>query len=345
VKLSDFDFDLPEELIAQAPLPQRDHSRLLVVRRDTGRIEHRLFRDLPSILGTESFLVLNSTRVFPARVWANRPGKRERIEVLFGRESGPGEWLALIKPGRKAPLGQELQIGTLVARVIRTAESGARTLRLQDGTDLISFCEESGEPPLPPYIHRAVNQTSHEDRERYQTVYANQTGSIAAPTAGLHFTAEVLGKLREKGVPVCEITLHVGYGTFQPVRCEEIEAHRMEPEVFALTDEAAASIGGYKAEGRRLVAVGTTTTRVLEYLARSPNPFAKGRSGLCDLFIYPGFEFREVDALLTNFHLPRSTLLMLVSAFAGQELTRGLYREAIAERYRFFSYGDCMLIL
>ena len=345
MKLRDFDFTLAEHLIAQHPAAERDASRMMVVWRDTGKREHHRFRDLPEILGREHFLVINNTRVFPARLRASRPGKREEIEILLLKELGAGEWLALAKPGRKAPPGQELKIGELSARVLEAKESGSRVLRFDSSSDLYPVFEKIGEPPIPPYIRRMKNQDLSEDRTRYQTVYARHSGSVAAPTAGLHFTDEVFGRLKERGIAVCEILLHVGYGTFQPVRCEDVEGHRMEPEYFRVDADTANRIRDYKAEGRRLIAVGTTSTRCLEYLAQENYSFEKSASGVCNLFIYPGFKFHMLDGLLTNFHLPQSTLFMLVCAFAGRELMLDCYREASAREYRFYSYGDCMLIL
>jgi S-adenosylmethionine:tRNA ribosyltransferase-isomerase len=345
MKLSDFDFNLPEGLIAQHPAPERDHSRMMVVWRQTGKREHHRFSDLPDILGPEHFLVTNNTRVFPARLRAARPGKKEDIEILLLKELRPGTWLVLAKPARKAAPGQELLIGSLSARVLESGESGSRVLRFDSKTDLHPIFEKIGEPPIPPYIHRAKGQDLDEDRMRYQTVYARHTGSVAAPTAGLHFTGEVFDRLAARGVAVCEILLHVGYGTFQPVRCENIEAHRMEPEYFRIDPVSANCIRNNKAKGRKLIAVGTTSTRCLEYVAREKDPFEQPASGLCDLFIYPGFEFRVLDGLLTNFHLPQSTLFMLVCAFAGRDLMVDSYNEAISKAYRFYSYGDCMLIL
>lgn len=345
MKLSFFDFELPEHLIAQHPLAERDQSRLMVVRRRTGEVSHRVFRDLPEILGPDHFLVVNTTRVFPARLWARRAGKQERIEILLAREEAPGTWLALVRPARKAKPGQELQIGSLCAQVREVRRDGSRTLEFAPAADLWPNIEKIGEPPLPPYIRRKAGEDLTRDRERYQTIFARQSGSIAAPTAALHFTPEVLRRLAEREIRLCEILLHVGYGTFQPVRCEDIEQHRMEPEYFEVTDEAAAAIRRYRSEGRRMVAVGTTTTRVLEHLSRGHGFLEHGVAGFCDLFIYPGFEFRALGGLLTNFHLPRSTLFMLVCAFAGRDLMLDCYRQAIAEAYRFFSYGDCMLVL
>jgi S-adenosylmethionine:tRNA ribosyltransferase-isomerase len=345
MKLSDFDFALPERLVAQHPAAERDSSQMMVVRRNTGQREHRKFRELPEILGPEHFLVLNNTRVFPARLRASRAGKNEAIEVLLLEELGPCDWLALVKPARKAPTDQRLAIGGLAAHVLEAHESGKRRLRFEPGADLRKAFEIMGEPPIPPYIRRHPNQDLTEDRLRYQTIYARHSGSIAAPTAGLHFTEDVFRRLKARGTPVCELLLHVGYGTFRPVRCENIEEHKMEPEYYEIDARNTRRIWGYKAEGRHLIAVGTTTTRCLEYLARQEHPSGTASLGFCNLFIYPGFEFRMLDGLVTNFHLPRSTLFMLACAFAGRELMLDCYREAISRNYRFYSYGDCMLVL
>ena len=348
MKLADFDFTLPDELIAQHPVSERDGSRMMLIRRETGKREHVHFRDLPDILGPEHFLVVNETRVFPARLRARRFGKNEEIEILLLCEESPGYWTALTKPGRKTPVGQRLQVGGIAARISAITESGNRVIEFE-GFDregnLLEVFEKIGEPPTPPYIRRKNFGDMHEDRLRYQTVYARQSGSVAAPTAGLHFTEEVLRRLDKKGVPVCKILLHVGYGTFKPVRAENIEEHEMEPEFFDVDADNAARIRVLKDEGRRLVTVGTTSSRCLEYLARAEHSLDCAASGYCDLFIYPGFEFRMLDGLITNFHLPKSTLFMLVSAFAGRELMLDCYREAISMGYRFYSYGDCMLIL
>jgi S-adenosylmethionine:tRNA ribosyltransferase-isomerase len=316
----------------------------MVVDIEAGTVEHRSFSELPEILGPGHFLVRNTTRVFPARLWGRRPGREERIEILLVREQAQGEWLALLRPARKAPAGQILAIGSLEARVLEVRPEGSRIIAFTPQPDLASQLECLGEPPLPPYIRRKPSDDFAEDRARYQTVFARQPGSIAAPTAGLHFTPEVIRRLADRKIPTCDILLHIGYGTFQPVRCEDIEDHRMEPEYFEVSDAAAAAIRQYRAERMRLIAVGTTTTRVLEHLARADTFLAHGTSGFCDLFIYPGFEFRALQGLLTNFHLPRSTLFMLVCAFAGRELMLECYRQAVELRYRFFSYGDCMLI-
>lgn len=345
VKLNEFDFSLPKGLIAQHPLAERDQSRMMVIHRRSGRWEHRFFRELPEALDPHSFLVLNNTKVFPARFRAHRPGRQEEIEILLVREEAAGDWLALLKPGRKAMPGQELQASGLRARVMEVRPNGSRLLRFSPAAGLRSALETVGEPPLPPYIKRRAGEDLSEDRERYQTVYAQHIGSIAAPTAGMHFTPRVLGRLGERGIPHCEILLHVGCGTFQPVRCERIEEHRLEPEYFEISEQTLSRITQWKSDGRKLIAVGTTTTRVLEHWARNRELLRCGCSGFCDLFIYPGFRFEAVDGLLTNFHLPRSTLFMLVSAFAGREFMLECYREAIRSRYRFFSYGDCMLIV
>ncbi len=345
MELSDFSFELPERLVAQHPAPERDNSQMMVVWRKSGRREHHRFRELPDILGPEHFLVINNTRVFPARLRASREGKHEEIEVLLLRESDARDWLALVKPARKAPPGQRLVFGELSAQVVEATESGSRVLRFDPGVDLKQAFERIGEPPTPPYIRRRRDQDHTEDRLRYQTIYARHSGSVAAPTAGLHFTKEVFRRLETRGTPVCKVLLHVGYGTFQPVRSENIKEHRMEPEYYEIDNATALRIRDFKAEGRLLVAVGTTTTRCLEFVARQENSFDHASSGFCNLFIYPGFEFRMLDGLITNFHLPRSTLFVLTCAFAGRELMLDCYHEAISKNYRFYSYGDCMLLL
>lgn len=345
MNINEFDFDLPEGLIAQAPAPERDSSKMMVVWRDTGKREHHIFRDLPDILTSEYFLVVNNTRVFPARLRASRPGKQEEIEILLLREVAPRDWMALVRPARKTRPGERILIGGLPAVVLEVSESGIRVFRFESDRDPRQMFEELGEPPLPPYIHREKGRDLDEDRLRYQTVYARHSGSVAAPTAGLHFTDEIIQQLNNRGIPVCEVLLHVGYGTFQPVRCENVQDHPMEPEYYELDTATARRISGYKSEGRRLIAVGTTTTRCLEYVAQQEGNITKASSGFCNLFIYPGFRFKILDGLLTNFHLPRSTLFMLGCAFAGRELMLDCYREAVANSYRFYSYGDCMLIL
>jgi S-adenosylmethionine:tRNA ribosyltransferase-isomerase len=345
LKLSLFDFDLPEQQIAQRPAHERDESRLMVVDHARKSMEHRVFRELPEILGAEHFIVMNNTKVFPARLRASRSGRGDSIELLLVREEVPGEWIALVKPGKKALVGQSLKVGGAEVLVTAIRPDGSRLIKVEDRARFHEIIDLIGEPPLPPYIRREAKESLAEDRIRYQTVYAKRSGSIAAPTAGLHFTPEIIKNIGLKGINRCEILLHVGPGTFQPVRCEEIEEHRLEPEYFEIEDGVAETIGREKTAGKKLVAVGTTTTRTLEsWIRRKGEPW-KGASGFCDLFIYPGFEFKAVDVLLTNFHLPRSTLFMLVCALAGRDFMLECYREAVRTGYRFFSYGDCMIIV
>jgi S-adenosylmethionine:tRNA ribosyltransferase-isomerase len=343
VKVGDFDYHLPKELIAQRPSPTRDESRLMLIRRKERRWEHHIFRELPGLLTPGDLLVWNTTRVFPARLQARRPGKDESVELLLVRQVSAGTWQALLKPARKAKPGQLLEVRSRKATVLEVLPDGSRIVRFDEPDSLAEHLERFGMPPLPPYIQRDPHEDFGEDRARYQTVYARETGSVAAPTAGLHFTPEVIRDLDARGVTRSEVLLHVGYGTFQPVRVEEVEQHRMHPETYVLPDRSAEAINLQRASGGRVIAVGTTTTRVLESVGRSGR--VEAAAGTCDLFIYPGFEFRILDALITNFHLPKSTLLMLVCAFAGTEFTLQCYAEAVRNKYRFFSYGDCMLIL
>ncbi len=361
--VSDFDFHLPEGLIAQEPLADRSGSRLLHLRRETGQFEDRKFTDFPELLGPSDLLVVNNSRVFPARLFGRRSGLHAqpvsrrnpaakdflqgRVEVLLTRQLGPQEWQALVRPGRKMGVGERITFGEgreLEAEIIARGEYGERTLRFGPVPDFFAVVQELGHVPLPPYIAR---EDREEDRERYQTVYARPEarGSVAAPTAGLHFTPQVLEQVRARGIGTAELTLHVGLGTFQPVHVARVEDHKMHGESFSISETAAAQINQARVEGRRVVAVGTTTVRTLEYAARQSN---QGRiqagCGVADIFIYPGFPFRVTGALLTNFHLPQSTLLMLVSAFAGRESILRAYEHAVGERYRFFSYGDCMFI-
>jgi len=422
--VSDFDYHLPPELIAQEPLPERATSRLLHLVRDTGLLEDLGFGDFPELLRPGDLVVFNNTRVFPARLYGHRSGARSqpvsprnpaageflkgRVEVLLtspvegpsavgGRLSGgvasssaeksnvspadhrspitdrPLIWNALVRPGRKIGVGERLFLGDLNelrAEVIARGEFGERTLRFAPVDDFFAVVERIGHVPLPPYIDRPDRPA---DRERYQTVYARARGSVAAPTAGLHFTPEILERLRQRGIETAEVTLHVGLGTFQPVHVERVEQHKLHREWYSISQEAASRINRAWRAGRRIVAIGTTTVRTLEYAAllaaaeggrrheilgnreRSPGEGAGAHtsengsciqpgSGEADLFIYPGFQFRVVGALLTNFHLPKSTLLMLVSAFAGRERVLAAYQHAVEQRYRFYSYGDCMFI-
>lgn len=340
MRVSDFDYYLPEELIAQTPVEPRDAARLLVVDRETGRMEHRIFRQLPDYLRAGDVLVLNDTRVMPARLYGVKAPTGGRVEVLLLGRRGPDEWEALVRPGRRLPVGSEIVFGEgkLSARVIDRTEAGGRVLRFVPGDDLDERLRELGQVPLPPYIRAPLANP-----ERYQTVYARDAGSAAAPTAGLHFTPELLATLREMGVEIAYLTLHVGLGTFRPVQAERIEEHRMHAEYFSVPETTAHVVNAAKREGRRVVAVGTTVARTLE--ASADNGEIRCGDGWTDLFIYPGYQWKIVSTLITNFHLPRSTLLMLVSAFLGRERTLAAYEEAVRQRYRFYSFGDAMLIL
>ncbi|MFC4078331.1 tRNA preQ1(34) S-adenosylmethionine ribosyltransferase-isomerase QueA [Salinithrix halophila] len=338
-----FDFDLPEELIAQTPLKDRSSSRLMVLDRKDGSVQHRRFPDLLEYLQPGDVLVLNNTRVRPARLIGSKEETGARIEVLLLKPLGEDRWEALVKPAKRVKPGTVVQFGNgkLRAVVEREAEvAGGRIFRLEYAvSDLEKLLEELGKMPLPPYIHEEL-----EEGERYQTVYSAEVGSAAAPTAGLHFTPELLRRAEEKGVRVATLTLHVGLGTFRPVSAESVEEHRMHAEYYELSEEAAGLIREAQSNGNRVVAVGTTSVRTLETIARDFGE-VRAASGWTDIFIYPGYEYRVVDRLLTNFHLPKSTLIMLVSAFAGTEFTLQAYREAVEERYRFFSFGDAMLIV
>lgn len=363
MRVSDFNFQLPEELIAQEPLADRSASRLLHLWSDTGKFEDRKFADFPGLLRGDDLLVVNNSRVFPARLLGRRSGLHAqplsprnpaakdflhgRVEVLLTRQLGPLLWQALVRPGRKIGVGEKMWFGEnneLEAEVVARGEFGERTLRFRPVPDFFGLVEKLGHVPLPPYIAR---EDRPQDRERYQTVYAraDARGSVAAPTAGLHFTPQILREIGERGVEIAEITLHVGLGTFQPVHVANVEEHRMQRESFFIPESAAAQINRALEQGRRIVAVGTTSVRTLEHAAlQIADGTIRAGSGEADVFIYPGFEFRVVGALLTNFHLPQSTLLMLVSAFAGRENILRAYEHAVQERYRFFSYGDCMFI-
>lgn len=343
VRVSDFDYELPAELIAQHPLPHRDDSRLMVVDRNSGTVRHGRFREFSALMSAGDVLVLNDTRVLPARLWGE--SGEVKIEFLFVREIGPGLWEVLCRPAKRVREGGAILFPRgVTARVAGLADEGRRILDFGK-TDVRALLHEAGYAPLPPYIKRAKQdeRTRPVDIDRYQTVFAKKEGAIAAPTAGLHFTPGVLRALSDGGVDVRRVTLDVGLATFQPVRAELVADHKMLEESYTVSPAAAKAINTAKAEGRPVAAVGTTVVRTLES-AWSEGAVHPGR-GATSLFITPGFEFRIVDRLLTNFHLPQSTLLMLVSAFAGYELTMAAYREAVRERYRFFSYGDAMLIL
>ena len=348
VLVSDFDFDLPDDLIAQQPAA-RGESRLMVVHRGSGAIEHASVADLPRFLRRGDLLVANKTRVFAARLLGHRDPSGGQVEcLLIGRTAETDEWQALMHPGQKLKPGSRVRFegaaGVLRAEVIGHHHFGRRTIRLtaDSGGDVDALIDALGHVPLPPYIKRP---DSTADRERYQTVFAETRGSVAAPTAGLHFTRELLSKLSDAGVEQTAITLHVGYGTFKPVRSETVEEHVVDPEHYDISLDASEAIGAAKTEGRRVVAVGTTTTRALEDAATHGEGRVTAGARDARTFIYPGFRFQVVDALMTNFHVPRSSLLMLVAAFAGRERILAAYREAVAERYRFYSYGDAMLIL
>ena len=343
--ISDFDYELPEELIAQQPLSERDASRMLVINRATGTLEDGHFVSLPNYLNAGDCLVLNNTRVFPARLLGRRTPTGGNIEILLLREIETGKWQVLARPARRLQAGSQLEFRQLKLRgkVVEVLDDGTRVIHFEPSDDLLKVIEEIGEPPLPPYIRRDSGAAS-EDRDRYQTIYAQETGAIAAPTAGLHFTPHILEELKQNGVRLAEITLHVGYGTFEPVRVDDVANHHVLAERFVISNEAASVINDCRSAGGRVVAVGTTTTRALESSV-SESAQILSADGVADLTIRPGYSFRAVDALLTNFHLPRSSLLLLVSAFAGQTFTLEAYRHAIRERYRFYSYGDCMLIL
>ena len=350
--ISDFDYELPDELIAQRPAAERDASRMLVVDRAGALWRDSHFRELPAELSERDVLVLNNTRVFPARLAGRREPSGGHVEIFLIEERAPAVWDALARPARRLQRGQLISFGDgrLRAEVLEAHADGRRTLRFRAGEDFHALLEEFGEVPLPPYIKRGAadgegdrDARQREDRERYQTVYAQARGAIAAPTAGLHFTPRVLDRLRSRGVRTVELTLHVGYGTFAPVRVEDLSGHAVEPERYQITGEAAEVLNAARAEGRRLVAVGTTTVRALESAADGRGRFAAG-AGLATLTITPGYKFKATGALVTNFHLPRSSLLVLVASLAGRDLVLAAYRHAVAARYRFYSYGDCMLI-
>jgi S-adenosylmethionine:tRNA ribosyltransferase-isomerase len=347
VDVRDFDFDLPAELIAQEPPPERGGARLLVLNRRTGAIVHGSIRDLPHLLVPGDLLVLNNTRVVPARLVGRRVPSGGGVECLLLGRTGEDTWEALVHPGQKLKPGSRVVFEgsrTIDGEILERKFHGRRVVRLstRDGSTVDDAIDAIGHVPLPPYIKRADRGS---DRERYQTVFARARGSVAAPTAGLHFDEALLDACTSAGIEIAEITLHVGYGTFQPVRVERIEDHRLEPERYEVGEKAAEAIASARARGRRIVAVGTTTTRTLEAAARAHGGAVVSGAGSSWLFIYPGVEFLVVTGLLTNFHLPRSSLLMLVSAFAGRELVMAAYHDAIAARYRFYSYGDAMLIL
>ena len=343
--ISEFDYELPEELVAQQPLPQRDSSRMMVVDRKKKAWVDTSFSSLPDYVRQNDVLVINNTRVFPARLLGQRDPSGGRVEVLLVRQRGPLVWDTLVKPGARLKQGARLKFGDsrLRAEVLDAPGNGLRQLRFEFEGPWEAVLEEVGETPLPPYIKRPSG-TSDNDRKRYQTVFARERGAVAAPTAGLHFTPEVIDRIRARNAKVVEITLHVGYGTFEPVRVDEVEQHRVAPEVFRIDQETAAVINETRSNGGRVVAIGTTTTRALES-AVTPEGKIEAREQETALTITPGFKFQVANALLTNFHLPRSSLLLLVSAFGGQNFVLDAYRYAVAARFRFYSYGDCMFVI
>jgi S-adenosylmethionine:tRNA ribosyltransferase-isomerase len=365
VRIADFDFHLPAELIAHEPAPRRDASRLLVLDRKSDSLAHGKFPDLLTYLRAGDVLVLNNTRVIPARLHAANPKTGGAFEILLLEENAVNDWWAMMRPAKRAPIGTEVSIldtrgegSAITAMVIDTNEEGHRRLRftqraLADSREVFNIAEsldELGQMPLPPYIKRDAHDPLKTDGVRYQTVYAREKGSVAAPTAGLHFTHELLEQITARGVEVCHITLHVGLGTFAPVKADEVEHHRMHFERFHIGETTAQKVNAAKAEQRRVIAVGTTTVRVLESIAQRHDRVIAS-AGKTNIFIYPPFQFRIIDGLVTNFHLPRSTLLMLASAFAspgekrGREKILAAYADAVKRRYRFFSYGDAMLIV
>jgi S-adenosylmethionine:tRNA ribosyltransferase-isomerase len=364
LRVADFDFELPEELIAQQPPEVRGASRMLVMDRETGGVRDSRFAELTDLLRAGDLVVLNDSRVIPARLYARRTTVREKqeatglIEVLLTEPAGEGEWRVLVRPGKKVGVGDRLEFagaaGTVVleAEVLERGEFGERLLRFAPVEDFFAVLERIGHMPLPPYIHR---EDAGADRARYQTVFAEERGSVAAPTAGLHFTEEMIGRLAAMGVETARVTLHVGLGTFAPLRVERVDEVKLHRERYAISAEAAEAVNRARRDGRRIVAVGTTVVRTLESAASraSQGKSAGGEieageiqegGGTTEIFIAPGFEFKVVGAMVTNFHLPQSSLLMLVSAFAGRERVLAAYRHAVEKRYRFFSYGDCMFV-
>lgn len=345
MQVSAFDYDLPEELIAQEPLPQRDASRMLIVDRKNHRWSDSHFAQFPEQLTAQDVVVINNTRVFPARLIGRREPTGGRVEILLVRELEACVWEALVRPGRRLRKGAEVGFvsGRLRAELLDEGGSELRQLRFHCSDSFHSILDQLGDVPLPPYISRPAG-ASAVDRERYQTLFAKQRGAIAAPTAGLHFTSSVLEQIATQGAKLVEITLHVGYGTFEPVRVNDTEQHRVAAEQYQINETAAQTINDAHARGGRVIAIGTTTTRALESATNEEGQL-RATGGNANLTIVPGYKFRIVDALLTNFHLPRSSLLMLVSAFADHQLILDAYRHAVSARYRFYSYGDCMLMI
>ena len=339
MKTDDFDYYLPEELIAQTPLKVRDSSRMLTLDKETGEYEDKTFTDLIDYLNEGDTLVLNDTKVIPARLIGSKPDTGAVIEVLMLKDLGSDEWECLTKPAKRVKIGTIVKFSDkLSCECTYVGEDGIRRYKFIYNGILLEILDELGTMPLPPYITEKL-----EDKDRYQTVYAKNTGSAAAPTAGLHFTEDYLNKIKEKGINIAYVTLHVGLGTFRPVSVDDVTKHDMHEEVYFMTKDVADLLNETKKNGKRIIAVGTTSTRVLETVADDSGLF-KEQSGSTKIFIYPGYKFKAIDALLTNFHLPKSTLIMLISALAGKENVFNAYNHAVEEKYRFFSFGDCMLI-
>ena len=340
MKTSDFNFDLPEELIAQVPIKDRTSSKLMVLDKETGEIEHRIFRDIIDYLNPGDCLVLNDTRVIPARLIGSKVETGGKIEFLLLKRTEDDTWETLVKPGKRAKIGARFSFGDgkLIAEVVGMGEDGARIVKFEYNGIFEEILDELGNMPLPPYITEKLDE-----RERYQTVYSKHNGSAAAPTAGLHFTKELLAKIKAKGVDLAFVTLHVGLGTFRPVKVDDVDNHQMHSEFYMVTQEAADKINKAKANGNRVISVGTTSTRTIESVA-DENGIVKATSGWTNIFIYPGYKWKVIDNLITNFHLPESTLIMLVSSLAGKEHVLNAYNEAVKDRYRFFSFGDAMFI-
>jgi len=339
MKTDDFDYDLPKELIAQTPLKKRDSSRMMVLDKNTGKTEDKVFTDLIDYINPGDTLVLNDTKVIPARLIGHKPDTGAVIEVLMLKDLGKDEWECLTKPAKRIKIGTTVKFSDdLSCKCTFVGEDGIRRYQfIYDGI-LLEILDKLGEMPLPPYITKKLNE-----KDRYQTVYAKNPGSAAAPTAGLHFTDDVLNKVKEKGVNIAYVTLHVGLGTFRPVSVEDVTKHDMHSEYYEMSEDVANLLNKTRDNGKRIIAIGTTSTRVLETIADEKGQF-KARSGNTKIFIYPGYKFKGIDALLTNFHLPKSTLIMLISALAGKENVLNAYKEAVDKKYRFFSFGDCMLI-
>lgn len=340
MRTDDFGFELPEELIAQTPIKNRDQSRMLVLDKKTGEIEHKHFNNILDYLNENDVLVLNDTKVMPARLYGQKEETNALIEVLLLKEKTNNTWECLVKPAKRVKIGTVVNFGDgiLKAKCIEIKDEGIRVFKLIYDGILYEILDKLGEMPLPPYIHEKL-----EDKDRYQTVYAKNIGSAAAPTAGLHFTKELLEKVKEKGITVLYITLHVGLGTFRPVNVEDVTKHKMHSEFYMMSKETAEILNKAKKNNQRIISVGTTTTRTLETIMNLYDEFREC-SGWTSIFIYPGYEFKAIDSLITNFHLPKSTLLMLVSALAGKDKIMKAYHEAVKEKYRFFSFGDSMFI-